>query len=452
MSSDYRRKRDRRLLSSSAFLLALAISTPAPAQSAAPSIRLVVDAGRPLRLALDRNIRVKRVGQAVTAILLEPVYAYDRLVVPAGTKALGHIYTIESGSKKGRVRLLLARDLTPRHRVLLQFDTLMLRDGRAISIKTNVTPGRDPVVWRVAEPSRRDNVALRAREDLAREIKQAVAVATAPGKLERLKDAAIASLPYHPEFLRKGAVFTATLRAPLDFGSATPTDRASLGTAPAPDSILNARLTTSLSSERSQRGTRIEAILTQPVFSADSRLIFAEGTRLIGQVTFARSARRFHRNGQLRFLFERVELPAHASEKLLASLYSVESDSGNRLVVDDEGGTRMTSSRARFAAPALGTLALVASLHGRLDYDTDGAGPETEYGGVGSSSLGGWLGLAGLGVGLGQISRPVSLMLTVAGLARTTYTSIFGRGRNVTFPPQTSIQLQLAPRGNAKSQ
>ena len=49
-----------------------------------PSLALVVRAGVPLRVALDARIRVKRVGQSVTGTLVEPVYAYDRVVLPAG--------------------------------------------------------------------------------------------------------------------------------------------------------------------------------------------------------------------------------------------------------------------------------------------------------------------------------------------------------------------------------
>ena len=420
------------------------------AQSGPPSIRLVVETGRPLRLALDRRDKVKHVGQRVTATLLEPVYTYDRIVVPAGTKVSGHIEKIETGPKKARVRSLLAGDLTPPRHVMLQFDTLMLSDDHVIPIQTTVTAGAEHVVLRVAESPESGSLTSRAREEIARQAKQAIAVVKAPGKMDRLRDFAIGSSPYRPEFLRKGTVYTATLLSPLDFGMVTSIERAPPDVAPAPGSILTGRLTTPVDSRTTSRGARIEAVLTQPVFSADQRLILPQGAKLTGQVTVARAARSFHRDGQLRFLFERVEMPGGTSDTLLASLYSVESDAGDKLVIDDEGGAKMTSSKARFVAPALGALALVGSMHGRVDYDTDRAGPETEYGGFGSSSLGGWVGLGALGFGLSQISRPVSLTITIAGLARTTYSSVFGRGRNVSFPADTSIQVQLAPGTSPK--
>src|SRR5262249_40590838 len=145
----------------------------------------------------------------------------------------------------------------------------------------------------------------------------AIAAVKEPGRLERLKVWAVDHLPYHPQFLRKGTVFDAELRAPLTFGTVPPHPAAPEGTTPPPSSVLRARLATTLDSSRAERGAPLEAVVTEPVFADDGRLIFAEGTKLTGEVTFARPARRFHRNGQLRFLFERVEPPDRESAPLL---------------------------------------------------------------------------------------------------------------------------------------
>ena len=98
----------------------------------------------------------------------------------------------------------------------------------------------------------------------------------------------------------------AELLTSLGFGKTTPHPLAPEGTLPAPESILSARLLTTLDSGSTPRGSPLEAIVTEPVFAEDGRLIFPEGTKLTGEVTLVRQARRFHRNGQLRFLFERV--------------------------------------------------------------------------------------------------------------------------------------------------
>jgi hypothetical protein len=245
--------------------------------------------------------------------------------------------------------------------------------------------------------------------------------------------------------LSKGTVYTARLQSALDFGAAMRTERASPGSTPAPDSILNARLVTPLDSTASTKGTRIEAVLTQPVFSADHRLILPEGTHLRGEVTFGRPARRFHRNGKLRFLFDSVQVPDDAEQTLLGSLYSVESSQGSRLAIDDEGGATGTTSKARFVAPALGAIALVASLHGRVETDSDSPAPETNYGGPGSNVAGGFLGLAAAGVVVAQLSHPAAVAMSALGLARTGYSAVFGKGHDVSFPADSSIQIRLAP-------
>src|SRR5204862_933730 len=142
---------------------------------------------------------------------------------------------------------------------------------------------------------------------------------------------------------------------------------------------------------------------------------------LTGEVTLARPARHFHRNGQLRFLFESVRPPEREALALRASLYSVQAGQAERLAVDDEGGTTITNSKTRFVAPVMASMALAASLHHETDYDEDGPGLETHYGGGGGSSvLGGFFGMGLLGAGLSHLSHPVTVGLAVVGVARTT--------------------------------
>jgi hypothetical protein len=50
-----------------------------------------------------------------------------------------------------------------------------------------------------------------------------------------------------------------------------------------------------------------------------------------------------------------------------------------------------------------------------------------------------------LGIGLSQIWRPVGVTLSVVGAAKTVYTNVLGKGREVQFPADTLIQLQPAP-------
>jgi hypothetical protein len=384
------------------------------AQAEAPSVPLVVSAGRPLRVALDRRVIVKRAGQPVTAILLDAVYAHDRVVVPKGTRVLGRVETLVSVTKKARARAILGGDLTPLRAVLLQFDTVDFGGGRTLAIRTS------PV------------------QAMGRE----------PGKADRFKDYAIRTLPYHPTFVGKGTVYSAPLVEPLSFGEVTPAERAAPGTAPAPEAILKVRLLTALDSSTEQPGARVEAVLAEPVFAPDNRLIFPEGTRLVGEVTLAKPARSFRRNGQLRFLFGAIQAPDREQSPLKASLLVVAS---SNVTVDDEGGVTIANNKARFIAPGLAALALAGSLHGRLDYDTDGLGPEMQYGGAASGGVGGFLGLSAAGVGISMLGRTPSVALAAVGVARTIHATLIGKGRDVSFPPGTVIQLQLAPGPGGKT-
>ena len=99
---------------------------PAAAQSAGVSVGIVLDAGRPLRVSLDQRLTIKRVGQIIEATVLEPAYAHDRVVVPAGTQVRGRVASFEDVSKLTRARAMLTGNVTPLERPVLEFDTLIL--------------------------------------------------------------------------------------------------------------------------------------------------------------------------------------------------------------------------------------------------------------------------------------------------------------------------------------
>lgn len=438
----------------SVLVLTLGASWPATAGPDEASVELVVKAGRPLRVVLDTQVRVQHVGQRVTATLVEPVYVYDRIVVPAGTRVLGHVAKLVGAARLVRVRAMLNGDFSPARDVVLQFDALVLNDGRTMDIRTIARGGAANVALQVARSdSKSPGLVTRARQAIAQQARDARSAVTGPGKLERLKDLLIrrlpyvSNLPYHPQYLRKGTFYTAELLSPLDFGSATPTQPAPSGTSPAPESILDARLITTIDSSKAKRGTPIGAVVTRPVFSSDHRLILPEGTGLKGEVTFAKPAAHFHHNGQLRFLFETVDPPDQPEGTLLASLHSVAASRDDHVAVDEEGGATITNQKTRFIAPVLAFMALRASAdHDRFDRDAaPGTTPPVPSSGIGSRGLGGFFGLGLLGTGLSMISRPIGVGLGVVGLARTLYGSVFGKGRDVAFPADTAIQVQLAP-------
>jgi type IV secretory pathway VirB10-like protein len=474
--------RPRFLVAGFAALLGIAGATqPASAQSDQPSIELVVNAGRPLRVALDERIQLKRVGQPVTGTVTEPVFAYDRIVIAVGTRVRGHVAQIDSGSKFARVRSYFNGNFSPTKQVVLQFDTLLLDSGGEMPIDTIVKGGIPNVTRRVAGGSKttgreqtastdeatNPTLASRARSEIRQrtsdavsEAKQGMSDAFAslkslrdPGQLTRLKDAAVQQLPYHPQYLAKGTVYDAELSSPISFGRVVPAVAAPAGTAPAPDSILTARLATTLDSSKTPRGTPFEAVITETVFSADHQVILPEGTKLTGEVTFATPARRFHRNGRLRFLFERVQVPNQQAAPLLGALHAIDASGDDRVAVDDEGGATLENSKTRFIAPALSLLSLHASMEGdghRFN-DPDGDGSiKTAGSGVGSRGVGGFIGMGLIGAAVSQITRPVGIAMGVYGAVRTIYTNVLGKGREVTFPADTPIQVRLAPGPSAR--
>jgi hypothetical protein len=347
----------------------------------------------------------------------------------------------------------------------------VLDEGREMPIETVVKGGVANVTRKVAGGSRSPapnddeaspTITSRARSEIQQRTTGAVAEAKQrvrdtfasikslrqPGQMHRLRDAAVQQLPYHPQYLAKGTVYDAELSSPISFGPVIPAAAAPAGTAPAPDSILSARLVTTLDSSKTPRGTPFEAVVTETVFSVDHRVILPEGTRLMGEVTLAAPARRFHRNGRLRFLFERVQLPNQPSAPLVGALHAIDAGRDDRVVLDDEGGATLGNSKTRFIVPALSLMALHASLEGdghRFE-DPDGDGSiKTAGSGGGSRVFGGFIGMGVIGAAVGQVTRPVGIALGAYGAARTMYRNVLGKGREVTFAADTPIQVQLAP-------
>ena len=55
-----------------------------PLAAPVSSIPLIVPPGTPLKVALDSEVRVREVGQAIHGKTTEAVYAFDKLLIPAG--------------------------------------------------------------------------------------------------------------------------------------------------------------------------------------------------------------------------------------------------------------------------------------------------------------------------------------------------------------------------------
>ena len=78
-----------------------------------PSIPLTVAAGTPLKVALDKEVRIRKVGQPIHGKTTEPIYAFDKLLVPAGSDVIGKIAEIDPVSKKVRTMEALNANFSP---------------------------------------------------------------------------------------------------------------------------------------------------------------------------------------------------------------------------------------------------------------------------------------------------------------------------------------------------
>ncbi len=454
-------------------LVSVVLAEEAPSQN----VSLTVPAGAPLRLYLTKKVS-KRPGAPVEAKLLEPIYAFDREVLPAGTLAFGEIGRVPAVGRWQRVRAILNGDFTPLRNAELEINTLNLPDGRKLFTRTVATPALNTLY---TEPSKKQkknqkgqpqtqnggilgtakqtakdriNGAMNARS------RGVADIVRSPNKKEKLVDLFWSKLPYHPQYLRRGTRFDAPLQDPLQFGSASikPGDLADLGSQPLPDSVVHTRLLTELNSDSAKPGETVEAVVSAPLFSPNHKLVLPEGTHLIGTVVVAKKARSFHRAGQLRFNFQRVDLPEAVANlnvrtpapervaiKTQATLDSAEGSGTAPIKVDSEGGVQAKESKTRFIAP------LISLVLASRAADND-AGHHADAGGTGANAnvagrtLGGGLGLGMLGAAVSQSSSYVGMAFGYYGLAWSVYSSVMGRGGEVQFDKNAAMDIKFGAR------
>src|SRR5467141_1455284 len=220
---------------------------------------LVVEPGNDFRAALDKGVRLKAVGQPITAKLLEPVYAGEVLAIPAGSTIKGHVSAISTAPMRKRARRLLNGDFTPPKTAQVTFDQLVLSDGTMVPIHSDSAVG----LGRVANSR---YLPKAQRPGVRKKLKAAMAPLREPNKLQRLGEAAVTSLPYHPEYIDQGTVFDTALLEPVSLlAEVLPTP---VSTQIASD-YLSLHLLTPISSNTSAAGAQIEAVVSQPYYQAD---------------------------------------------------------------------------------------------------------------------------------------------------------------------------------------
>jgi hypothetical protein len=452
------------------------------------TIPLTIPPGTPLRIALDQRVRINHPGEPVHGKVVETVYAFDQEVIPAGSVATGHVKSIAPVSGVRRTMAYANGDFTPFHRYEVAFDMVTLPDGRQLPIRTTVMPGTAEVVHLVSNPAKQKGIAGRTTDRAKSEAKGKIAEAkaqahegwqklTAPGKMHRLKEFVLAQSPYRHQYVQPGTRFVADLDAPLDFGATTRTSEqlVAVGSEPVPDSTLKARLVAEVSSATATRGTPVTAILTEPLYSPAHELILPANSRLVGEVVKAKAARKLHRNGELRVIFERIETSEEAtqalaqlqmqaqaqaersqapaehlqarSQEMIGNLEGVEVDRRANMQLDEEGGARTTDSKTRYLSSGLAVMLAAAASHTEVEHGTtEMAGP-----GVRSAAGGSGFRLTGALLSLVAKSTPVSVAIGAYGASMSIYANFLSRGHDVILPKDTPLEIGFGPP-HAKAQ
>ena len=398
-------------------------SIPVLAQETKPEMEnLVVEPGNDFRAALQKGVRLKKVGQPITAKLLEPVYAGETLAIPAGSTVKGHVSSISKVPMHKRVGRLLDGDFTPPKIAHVTFDQLVLSDGSLVPVHSDSAVG----IGRVANSR---YLPKAQRPGVRQKLKSAMAPLKEPNKLQRLGEAAVTSLPYHPEYIDQGTVFDTALLEPVSLLAKvlpTPVSMQMAG------DYLNLHLLTPISSNTSTAGAQIEAVVSQPYYQSNHQLLYPAGTILTGTVQKASSAGWMKKNGSIVFAFRSVQMPDGTSKDIHSTVSGVQAESWEGLDVGKEGEIKATTSTlARILAPV--------SLIGPSRAVSDATTQKTAW----SRSGEGRKGFGLLGAGAAQASVGTAIGFGYFGAAKRLCNAFLTKGSNVELPAHTPIFLRL---------
>ena len=77
------------------------------------ALPLTVQAGTPLHIVLTKKVPVKHVGVPVEGKVVENVYVFDHLVIPAGSRVVGQVTKVDNAPRKQRALAIANGDFTP---------------------------------------------------------------------------------------------------------------------------------------------------------------------------------------------------------------------------------------------------------------------------------------------------------------------------------------------------
>ncbi len=412
-----------------------------------------VPTGTPLPVQLGKHVPMKK-GKPIDGHLIYPVYAKNKLAIPAGSVLRGRVVALNPDRSR-RIRSRLWGDFTPFHIPVVHFDQLVLPDGTIQKIvSSNATDGA-PVLHLSASASKKSHsFIVRHLSQVKQGAKDAAAFVTAPGRKDRLVQLFYHQLPYHPERIESATMWTVTLAQPLALretkASGTAKSHSTTASAAVPkpgekspssavtkseDKLawhLTAYLQQTISSANEKKGNTFEAVVAEPIFQPDHTLAVPQGSVLVGTITQAKAARFFGRTGKLRFDFRELKFPGASSQKVKGTLEGAVASKAQKLQLDSEGGVQ-SQPQNRIIVPVVLTLLAGRSL------DNDG-----NFTGNAAVSSNGF-GLVGRIVGIvsGSPSVASGIGFYAAGLSVGERWLV--HGQNVSFVKNTRIEVTTVP-------
>ncbi len=423
----------------------LAVLPPGLILGQAASIQIA--ASTPLSIQLVHHVPMKT-GEALEGRLLYAVYVENRIALPAGTILRGRVVQLVSDHGR-RIHARLRGDFTPFHICVVQFNQVVLPDGTLQAIEGDRATDGVAVLHLSPPPDQKKRSFLGNQLAHAKqELKETASLFTAPGQGDRLVQFIYTQLPYHPQRIDAGTTWTVELSQPLNLGvsdrpaigsnestvAATQKPQAAAGSAGQDMGWhLHAYLLQRISSAHAKPGDTFQASVSDPVFNSDHALVVPQGTLMIGEITQAKAARSFGRQGKLRFRIRELRLPGGFTQPVEGTLAGIDSNKKENLKIDSEGGVQQKQSQAHVIVPlALSFLAARA-------FDTD------ENQALNRAVASNGFGVIGRLVGILADSRDVAAGIGFYAAALSVYDLWLAHGHDVAFAKNTRIEITTMP-------
>lgn len=391
--------------------------------------------GSLIEIQINHDVRMRK-GSGVEAHTVYPLYLDNRLVLPPGTAVEGHIVQVRRAPRKVHLQALEHADFTPPHRARLQFTSFLLTDGTRVPFQAATSLGGIRVVRFDTTPAGLHPPSLPRRmlsDAMARE-KATVSSFADLRKWDRAKRFIFAQLPLHPEYVDQGLQYTLRLSQPLTVSfveapPVAPPQSAKTGDRLKHPAIVSAKLLTALDSKNSARGTKVKAIVTQPLLNDKNQVEVPQNTLLLGEVTQSKPAGKWGKDGTLRFSFRQMQFPAGYKQEVHGTAQAVMAEQKQNLRMDAEGGAQ--PDRKSTLAPI--ALSLLAA-HAAQD-DEAAAGVAASNG----------FALFGRFVAMAPGARYLGVGMGALAASRSLYERFIDHGTDVSFPQNTRIEIVVDP-------